>query len=188
MSQRLRELIAQFEDLSQEGLSTQILVQEKLQTFEVASGFLLPPDYKEFCQIIGTATLSNFVDIYIPDMERSKRIIKLLKQNLQTQIEYGEAEDLDIEFVSELIDFAFVFAHTPNAEDIIWDLRTYRKSDQSYDIYLVPAYEIEAVYLIGRDFCDFLREFCFGELAFDLLPSFRHPLAMYPGYHRGSMS
>jgi SMI1 / KNR4 family (SUKH-1) len=184
MSQRLQDFISTLEDLSLKEYSYDIPTEEDLRAFEQEYGFFLPPDYKEFCQIIGTATLGNFVIITTPDNKVSNKRIKLNQCNLQRQIKNEEVEELDIEFVSDLLDFAFVFAHTGNAENIVWDLRTYHKSDQSYDIYFIPAYEIENVYFVGRDFCDFLQEFCFGTRPFEILPSFRQPESIIYSYSR----
>jgi hypothetical protein len=184
MIKNIRTFIVELEDCTQEGVSTDISTEEDLIYFENETGLKLPPDYKEFCKIIGTANLGGFIEIFTPSFKMSEMFVNLIQENLGTQIEDGETNDLDLDFVTELLNFTFIFGRTGNAEHIVWDLRTYRKSDQSYDIYLIPAHDIENVYLIGRDFNIFLQEFCFGTSAFELLPSFRQPEQIYQAYSR----
>jgi hypothetical protein len=173
MSQRLRNFLAQLEDISEEPCLQDIRTEVELLEFERDSGIILPLGYKEFCMVIGTAALGDFINLYSPNLSWSEEFVDLLKFNLQLQIENGE--ELDASFVTELLNTAFVFGQTGNAEYILFDLRTRGKSDQSYNIYFLPADGMEEVYLLGRDFFDFIKEFCFGTEAIDMLPSYRQP-------------
>ena len=66
---------------------------------------------------------------------------------------------------------AFIFGSNPNGHEILWDLGSYQESDQSCDIYLVPSDELEQTTLVGRDFYEFVSDFCLGSKAEEVLPA-----------------
>jgi hypothetical protein len=70
-----------------------------------------------------------------------------------------------------LLDCSFVFGSEPSANSIFWDLRSYNKLDKSYDIYWANSDCFSGdIYKIGRDFYEFITEFCLGEQSYEILP------------------
>jgi hypothetical protein len=140
----------------------------ELLAFEAATGIILPLGYKEFCQVFGWGTFGNFVDIYgKPNMELSEELIEYLKIELKQLKKWDSF--LNLEATETLLNSAFMFGGTSRRESFLWDLRTYSESDQSYDIYLARLGHLP-VYLVGRDFIEFVRDFCLGMKAFEVLP------------------
>jgi hypothetical protein len=174
MLQDWQNLLAQLNPKEQTGLAEQdIRTIEELIEFEFQSGFILPTSYKEFCQVFGTVLLGKYVEIYSPYPERSNGLKASLKLDLELQI--SKEVSLNVEEISTLIDSAFIFDFTPGGDCLLWDLRTYSEEDESYDIYLVPGNEMEATYLIGRNFFEFVRDFCLGQKSHKVLPQYRRP-------------
>jgi len=52
----------------------------------------------------------------------------------------------------------------------LWDLGSYDESDQSCDIYLVPTDDLDRTTKLGRDFFEFVNDFCLGSRARKVLP------------------
>lgn len=78
----------------------------------------------------------------------------------------------NLEYV-EILKSMLVFASF-NEHIFFWDLRSYHKDDNSYDIYWHNVDEIESDGLIKicREFTDFICDFCYGQLACQLKPNF----------------
>jgi SMI1-KNR4 cell-wall len=172
----------------------------ELQQAEAKTGYRLPADYQYFCQEIGTGRAAGFCDLFcmtalnIQDnidvtadmIDRiNRRLIdlaeyrRLVDQGLIDQSKYqGEyvaffSDRQDAEYI-KLLQSALIFASFNSDRVIFWDLRTYDTVDDSYDIYWYDIYtpDCEKPILIGRDFTEFLIEFCYGQAACILIPDF----------------
>lgn len=141
------------------GLST--LNSAQLLDFEFSAKVILPKGYKNFCQVFGDGKFGvNMLFIEIPDIENvegqltsNKIILDSCKDSFSWSIE-----------VQELLDSAYLFGGGDNFVSLIFDLRTYSEQDKSYDIYGVACQSGLSCYL-GRDFFEFVRDFCIGERA-----------------------
>lgn len=181
--QRWQALLTQLEviDKSRQTKPT----EADLLAFEAQTGIALPAGYKEFRQVFGSGTFGDFVNIYggCPNVKLSEELIGFLRQSLERVAEWYRS--LNIEPLESLLNSAFVFGGTSRAESFLWDLRTYNETDQSYDIYLARI-DDSHVYLVGRDFYEFVRDFCLGMKAFEVLPEGLRPdpQEIYPTFNR----
>lgn len=166
MLQRWQNLFKQIEVIDRGEAPTSS--EAELLEFEAKTGIILPFGYKEFCQVFGSGMFGHFVGIAgEPSMELSREFIGYLKSALNSLKE--SESHLDTEPLEDLLDSALIFGGTSRQEHFLWDLRSYRESDQSYDIYLVRL-NSERFYLVGRDFVEFVRDFCLGMKVFEVLP------------------
>jgi hypothetical protein len=150
--------------------------ESKLLEFEVQNNIILPCGYKEFCQIFSAGYFGDFVEILgCPNINYSKNTIKNYRQALEWELERQKEDGVewfapeDVKAIQKIFDSALVFAKTFTSEIFVWDLTTYSDSDQSYDIYFIRIDHVPA-YFVGRDFVEFVRDFCLGMKAFELLP------------------
>lgn len=129
---------------------------EELSRYEMETGFTLPKDYKEYCQVFGTGIFDhNSFQIeappwrLMPDPDR----IDACKN----------AYDYPTEVV-ELLNSAHVFGIAESYVFFFFDSRTYSEEDESYDIYGIGD-GLNAVYKLTRDFFEFIRDYCIGTKA-----------------------
>jgi hypothetical protein len=153
-------------------------------------GCKFPDEYKYLCQKLGGGLLNYFVGIYSFNNEFTDRNYEEV-ENMTARINYGvEIRKRDErsghsdpyfyrqdEKYIELLKSAFIFADFNGDRAIFWDLRTYQVDDDSYDIYWysMNCPDAEEPILTGRDFNDFIQDFCYGKLAYELIPDFGDP-------------
>ena len=78
---------------------------------------------------------------------------------------------MDRESLINLLNSAFVFGSEPGANSIFWDLKSYDEKDKSCDIYWANSDCFDGnIYKIGRDFYEFITEFCLGTKSYEILP------------------
>ena len=158
----------------------------EIYAFEKKNKIKLPKYYKEFCQLFGTGRFGNYVRIYCPSIDLSQiylEAIKLdinsIKDNINSYSYHKNHEKGDIKFdlIEELINSSFVFGDNVNSDVFFWDLRTFKISDQSHDIYIANSDCCDDdVYKIGRDFYEFVDDFCLGMKCFTILLETMNPL------------
>ena len=166
-------------------LGAEIWNVDEIYTFEKNTGIKLPADYKEFCQVFGTGQFGNYVNIYCPNINVSeiylnaiKLDIQAIKDNINSYLFTKKHKKGDVKFdlIEELINSSFVFGDNVVSDVFFWDLRTFRDSDKSYDIYMANSDCCDGdIYKIGRDFYDFIYNFCLGMKCFEILPETMHP-------------
>lgn len=173
--QRWRSLLNSLEIVENKGhcLST----EEQLIEFEARLGFVLPAAYKEFCQVFGGGTFGNFIDIWCPTSQDAAYNYKT--DTLRDSIEIlssASRESNDVASIQVLLDSAFIFGGN-DSYTALWDLRTYREADQSYDIYWILSriYPGE-IHLVCRDFFEFVQDFCLGAKSYEFLTADMYPL------------
>jgi hypothetical protein len=172
MSEKWKKLIQKLEVLVGEGQET--LDAETLSAAEAEYKIIFPSDYKEFCQVLGSGELSDIARVYCP----TKFFIKASERDIHEAIRhierFGENLKRDQRYIEQLRS-AFVFGESATGEYLIfWDLRTYQESDGSYDIYWANSVDPGSVdsVMLGRDFFNFIQNFCYGTEAFDLVPEY----------------
>ncbi|MGG6239463.1 SMI1/KNR4 family protein [Nodosilinea sp. AN01ver1] len=151
-----------------------IFTLEDLAQFEMEAGFRLPDDYKQFCRTLGSGQFGGHMKICCPRIEYSRKSISFMKIALWLAKEEFGNFDLAQE-IKDLLNACFVFGTNPNCQDVVWDLRTYQESDDSYDIYLIPLDPLDEFYFLGRSFLKFLEDFCIGEQGYKNLPEHLYP-------------
>ncbi len=144
---------------------------DQLNQFETEYNIVFPKGYKEFCQIFGTGCFGDFISIFCPNIDFSNICLEAIKNDI---IEFPDPEHermMSRESLLNLLDSSFVFGREPSAISIFWDFRTYNQSDESYDIYWANSDSFNGdIYKIGRDFYEFVTEFCLGRLSYKILP------------------
>lgn len=174
-----------------EGLSASLPAGEKITSctedsvskLEEALSMTLPKGYKEFCRVFGTGEFNRLTRIYCPCALNADKDIRysgpFMLQSLKEAVEF-ERESHErghpsiplerISFLEKLLDSAVAFADTSRADTFLWDLESFNASDQSYDIYMVPFDSLDQSLRVGRDFREFVHNFCFSSKADEILP------------------
>ena len=144
---------------------------EELNTFEDETGIILPVGYKEYCQVFGSGGFGDFVGIYCPNLNFSNVLLASIKNEILDFHDSQYEKMMDKESLINLLDNGLVFAGESCGISIFWDLRSYGELDKSYDIYWISGDCFSGdIYNIGRDFYEFVTEFCLGEQSYKILP------------------
>ncbi|MBD1845669.1 SMI1/KNR4 family protein [Cyanobacteria bacterium FACHB-63] len=139
--------------------------EEVIAAFEQKHQIVFPPDYREFCKLIGSGCVGNTLDIYCPGnsqllLGQEKR--QLIVNNIR---EFPCGDDLDNEKIN-LLNNSFWIGIDSSGYCLVWDLETYCERDSSYDLYWIQEdypefWDLESnVYYAGRSFFEFFRDFC----------------------------
>ncbi|HEY9852824.1 MAG TPA: SMI1/KNR4 family protein [Leptolyngbyaceae cyanobacterium] len=167
--------------------SQEIWQPEQLKLFELETGIILPEQYKEFCQVFGTGMFGDYMRIYCPNIYMSNLFINSVKDDVNNFPDPSHGKIMDVESLKKLLEFAFMFGDNPSSDIVFWDLSSYSKSDDSYDIYIANSDCFAGdIHKIGRNFYEFIRDFCLGTRSYELLPESMRPapqeltLTFYP--------
>ena len=153
-----------------------IWTQEELSQFEKETDIILPQNYKEYCQVFGSGQFGDYMTIYAPYPHLSSMSLENIKEDIAEFPDPEHGKMMNVESLKQLLNCAFVFGGNPMSDTVFWDLRTYSDSDKSYDIYLANADCFDGgIYLVGRDFYEFVRDFCLGLKSYKFLPAFKRP-------------
>ncbi len=167
-----QHLMANIEVLYPENLNP--ATEEELLAFEVESEIILPDSFKAFCQVFGSGAFCEMIGIDCPPSTYfSQERIGHLQQALRSLRE-ADPRRFNSDFAENLLDRALVFGSNSRQESFFWDLQTYSSNDLSYDIYSVRI-NSPNTYLVGREFTEFITEFCLGDKAFRILPDDAQP-------------
>ena len=152
------------EDDSGTGISTELEIRE----FEQAHNILFPPDYKEFCQLFGTGVAGIRQLIYCPPTKQLLQVQEGLEITANSIREFPSRNPVVDQQKIAILENGFTFADDMGSCMLVWDLRTYRPEDSSYDIYWAvwdcPDSEVfeEDFKFVGRSFFEFIRDYCYG--------------------------
>lgn len=164
--------------------------EEELRHAEAKTGIVFPLEYKRFCQVFGTGMFGEFINICCPTddwIEFSQEQVEALRSELRLRLP-EQSRIMSIESILALLDAAFVFGSGDGDHVALWDLRTYSELDLSYDIYWMTTDDFDGhIYCVGRDFFEFVRDFCLGNKAYEILPPSMHLLegVINPTFVRG---
>ncbi len=144
--------------------------QDELIAFETEQLIRLPEEYKEFCQIFGSGEVGSFFRIFCPShfLLRAQEILS----KMENKVRSNQIQNEDFQQKIGILSNAFVFGDDFGNYVLAWDLRTYSESDKNYDIYMLywEEPEINDFILVGRSFFDFVKSFCYGSKASELMP------------------
>jgi len=144
------------------------LTEDQLQKFESEAGFILPQGYKEFSQVFGSGQFgANGFGVGCPDIHDIEGHLGNNESMLQGCRHNDTSEWLNE--VKELLNHAYIFGLGGNKLAFIFDLKSYKESDRSCDIYGVDSSNDVICYL-GRDFFEFVRDICIGNRAKEEFP------------------
>ncbi|MDY7007305.1 MAG: SMI1/KNR4 family protein [Cyanobacteriota bacterium] len=171
MIEKWQNLLAQLETIENEGLG--IWSEERLLAFEAKTGITLPADYKYFCQVFGLGMFCNYwrISLY-PDKKNSRK--EMLLTEIDELSDSVASPTMDKISLKNLVTNALIFGNTVNSHLMFWDLRTYSERDRSYDIYFGDIIYAD-VYQVGRNFFEFVRDFCLGMKSYEVLPEWMYP-------------
>ena len=159
---------------------------ENFMSLEQKLNIKFPEDYQYFCQVLGSGTLDDFLHIYclnedlvVEGQEVVEYMIEKINYGVQhralvdsTSPEAAEHINRDDESYIKLLNSALIFGNYNGEIVFFWDRRTYNPIDDSYDIYCysqdIPDGDIPVK--LGRDFTDFICDFCYGQLPCQLIP------------------
>ena len=157
--------------------------EEALSNLEEVLSMKLPKGYREFCQVFGTGEFNRLARIYCPCAIQPEKDIRysgpFMLQSLKEAVEFEREShemghpSIPVETISSLerlLASAVVFGDTARADIFLWDLTSFNASDQSYDIYMVPFDSLNRFLRVGRDFREFVYNFCFSSNADEILP------------------
>lgn len=175
-SEKWQKLIERLEITTDEG-GAEVLDAESLESFENKYNIKLPNDYKEFCQILGTGVLAEQVRICCLTeqyVSNERWFLNDAISKLQKHLENDPSKDpnRDLTFIN-LLKFALPFGDLCDGDLLlVWDLRTYSRSDDSYDIFCVDCVtpECDDPVFLGRIFFDFVQDFCYTARPSEIFP------------------
>ena len=129
-----------------------------LSKLEQDNQFKFPEDYKFFCNQFGTGEFNDGnMTIIAPfiGLDHEQALI------IQRQIKIYPNKNNDYDrWILRLINESIFFAIDGASNYYFWDMNTYKKSDDSYDIYTLTMDDFEDIVKIGRSFSSFLNDFC----------------------------
>ncbi len=140
------------------------LTENQLNYFESQTQLILPEEYKNYCQIIGSGRFSRSqFSIDCPDVNS---IQETLTSNEIILEAYTSRHSWSLTIL-QLLDSAYLFGGGLDFKELlIFDLRTYREIDQSYDIYFVsPDGDVN---FLSRSFFDLIKDYCIGDQFIDI--------------------
>lgn len=163
--------------ISQTDFQNDVMSIEECNFFEREMGINLPDPYKEFCQVFGSGCFGReFIAIQCPSdfWLNSSNPSKL--DCIRHSIEHSSQTAANNKELIKLINSAFVFGGY-DYFTVFWDVRTYKHEDNSCDIYwaLDECFQGE-IFRVGRDFSEFIQEFCLGNALLESLPPSFHGL------------
>ncbi len=174
MLQQWQELFNSLDIIVENGPA--VLTEVELARFEAENNILLPSGYKEFCQVFGHGVLGDWIRVKCPSHDRIV-YSRLSSEASIEHIEYFPSGNLNRDnALKDLFRNNFNFADDFGANDAVFDLRTYSQLDESCDIYWVDLdTEDEDLYRVGRDFFEFVTNFCLGRGDYTALPENKRP-------------
>lgn len=144
-----------------------------LLEFEGRTGIFLPSKYKEFCQIFGSGEFGNdLLNIHVVSHDNLLSMIEWtseLRVNLELDIYLDDLTMAKLEVIRNHLKSALIFGGNGKSQFCFWDLTTYDKLDDSYDIYLASWGSYDCCQ-VGRDFFTFVKDFCLGMKPYEYLP------------------
>jgi SMI1 / KNR4 family (SUKH-1) len=173
------------EKLSTDNLCNQNVPADDFIIAEKRLSIKIPKDYKYFYRKLGSGRLNDFVDIFHVDNDRidesiatAEYMIEKIRTYIGIRGNYQSQEGLewwnnrDNNGYIKLLESALIFGGYNGDSVIFWDLRTYDLNDDSFDIYwydLDMPQDLDPI-KIGRNFTDFICDFCYGQLPCSILP------------------
>ena len=152
---------------------------EDLTKFEKTNRIILPQEYKEFCQVFGDGEFgyTQFA-INIPGQQEGEEIAYVRQTMIETyqdikesvvsgSFRYGISTD-----ARSKIENSYRFGTGQGYINFVFDLTSYSEIDLSYDIYAFKCDSHPSHIFLGRDFFEFIKDFCLGERAELEFPDF----------------
>jgi WD40 repeat protein len=179
--QKWQALFAQLEVFNE---GQDILTQEELVAFETKTGLILPTEYKKFCQVFGLGWVGESIRIFCPTSSPQYSIDNI-KYTVNSSPPFVSVEEIEKNMkrsqIISLLENAFAFGDDGGAHVAFFDLKSYSESDLSCDIYWATCPDFDGnIILVGRNFFEFVRDFCLGTSSYEILPvcMWTHPVTL----------
>jgi hypothetical protein len=170
MNEKWQSLLSRVK-LIESGEGQEIPNEDELLEFESQTSIVLPFEYKEFCKLFGTGIFGDNLQIFCPpDIAMSQVIIGVILDEIESFPHFSHSKVMPVKDIKNLLDFGLIFASTPSADRILWDLRTYSDLDKSYDIYWTNNDFDGNIFRVGRDFFEFVEKFGLDRNSYKTLP------------------
>lgn len=171
MNNRWQNLLGRFEIIDFQG-EQEILNDAEILEFESQNGMVLPFEYNKFGKLFGTGIFGDNLRIFCPpDIETSKISIGAILDEIESFPSLRHSRVMPVQGIENLLKSSLVFADTPFADIILWDLRTYSDLDKSYDIYWTNCDGFDGnIFRVGRDFFEFIEKFALDANSYETLP------------------
>ena len=155
----------------------EFMTVEECEDVEKERGIIFPKAYKEFCQVFGTGCFGNdCIEIQCPTRYWLDHVNVARQKGIANSIKLSNNEIVinNKEEIMSLLSSATFFGGL-DYFGVFWDLRTYSQEDDSYDIYwaLISCEEGD-IFRVGRNFVEFIQNFCLGQGMLELLPIYFH--------------
>jgi hypothetical protein len=144
----------------------------EIADFEEGFKVALPLEFKSFCKTFGAVFFGNEVHISCPNtnynLERWRQFFRdVLLPQRETFSEWEFHRQEAYEKICDLVEYAYFFGQTSVGLYFCFDLRTYDITDESYDIYIISMVRDFGIECLGRNFFDFIRDYCLGTKLYD---------------------
>jgi hypothetical protein len=152
-TERWRVLLLQVKTTFELTDELNLVSEEQFSMFEKYLEFKLPKGYKEFCFVFGQGCFNKgFLCIHCP--RENAEIFLASHQEILDATKSLYPQNLDLK---NLLESSYLIGLGPQTL-FVFNLKTYDSEDESYDIYAID--EDGKCYGVGRDFYDFIENFC----------------------------
>jgi hypothetical protein len=144
----------------------------EIADFEEGFKIALPLEFKSFCRMFGSVSFGNEVYIRCLDVDygverRRKYFQDILLPQRETFLEWELHRQEAYERICDLVEYAYFFGSTSVGLYFCFDLRTYDITDERCDIYVISLVRDFGIECLGRNFFDFIRDYCLGTKLYD---------------------
>jgi hypothetical protein len=138
---------------------------DDLQALEEAIGFRLPRDFRNYCRIFGggffgvTGVIIDFISR--PEIPNIILNEKSQRETISYAIESLKIAQRPVDSnLRRLVSHSYNFGYSYTNAWFLWDLESYSREDESYDIYIVKNITSDQIrfHKLGRNFCEFIRD------------------------------
>ncbi|MEM6614346.1 MAG: SMI1/KNR4 family protein [Cyanobacteria bacterium P01_C01_bin.72] len=158
-------LLEQVEVVHRRDPKMHTITLEQIEQFESQSGFILPQEYKEYCQVFGSGIFGiTLLRVYCPDHLNVEEHLISLQDAINACVDFSDYTEEE----KQIFESAYVFGYGADYTLFIFDSKTYSSEDKSVNIYGIS--ELDTIYFIGRSFYEFVRDVCMGDKAETCFP------------------
>ena len=149
-------------------LNSSIETQSSLQLDEIdqMNGFLLPKDYRSFCEVFGTCAFFQNLNIYCPNIRFSENSLYPSREEFIFAQETNEfpmsiSSDTIAKVERMLSGNGLAFGDDPSATIYIFDTASYTSGDENCDIWSASGEGLlDDFSFLGRSFSQFFLDSC----------------------------
>ena len=147
-----------------------LLTTRKINKIKTQTYVNFPQEYINFLRVFGEGAMEVAEEARLPGEIRFYMLsIKWSEQNIiwfkdalvRMNGIYKGRFDTETKSNLDLLNNSFMFGDSTRSEIFLWDLRTYKSEDDSYDIHKIYLNSFSSD-CVGRNFYEFVNNFCFS--------------------------